>query len=92
MPALSPDSVDAAPSDQENVEALEEFGRQPAQDRRRCQGAGRGRRRGGWPMRCRKLADADQATRDKAQDVFVAPLKIVLDQLKNTAAGAAGHA
>ena len=31
-----------------------------------------------------KLADSDQATRDKAQDVFVAPLKIVLDQLRNT--------
>ena len=38
----------------------------------------------------RRLADAlskrgsDQATRDKAQDIFVAPLKIVFDQLKNT--------
>ena len=31
-----------------------------------------------------KLADSNQATRDKAQSVFVTPLKIVLDQLRNT--------
>ncbi|MFX6876782.1 hypothetical protein ABTH39_19660, partial [Acinetobacter baumannii] len=31
-----------------------------------------------------KLADSNQATRDKAQDVFVAPMKIVFDQLRNT--------
>ena len=31
-----------------------------------------------------KLAGSDQATRDKAQNIFVAPLKIVFDQLKNT--------
>jgi predicted RND superfamily exporter protein len=30
-----------------------------------------------------KLADSNQATREKAQNVFVAPLKIVLEQLKN---------
>src|SRR5204862_1283312 len=29
-----------------------------------------------------KLADADQATRDKAQDVFIAPLKTTLDGMK----------
>jgi hypothetical protein len=31
-----------------------------------------------------KLAGSNQATRDKAQNIFVAPLKIVFDQLKNT--------
>jgi predicted RND superfamily exporter protein len=31
-----------------------------------------------------KLADSNQATRDKAQAVFVTPLKIVFDQLRNT--------
>ena len=41
-PALNPDSVDAAPTDEENVGGAEEFGRQPAQGRRRRQGAGRG--------------------------------------------------
>ena len=30
-----------------------------------------------------KLAESNQATRDKAQAIFVTPLKIVLDQLKN---------
>ena len=31
-----------------------------------------------------KLADSNQATREKAQAVFVTPLKIVFDQLRNT--------
>ncbi|MBA4036612.1 MAG: hopanoid biosynthesis-associated RND transporter HpnN, partial [Bradyrhizobium sp.] len=31
-----------------------------------------------------KLAERDQATRDKAQEIFIAPMKIVFDQLKNT--------
>ena len=31
-----------------------------------------------------KLAASDQATRDKAQAIFVEPLKIVLDQLKKS--------
>ena len=30
-----------------------------------------------------KLANADEATRNKAQDVFVTPMKIVFDQLRN---------
>ncbi len=70
------------PTDEENVEALKGIGGQPAQDRRRRQGAGRrgvaaaGRR----AVETRKF---DQATRDKAQAIFVTPLKTVLDQLKN---------
>ena len=54
-PALNPDSVDAAPSDEENVEALKgsvESLRKTAGD---AKGAGRGGRRGGWRMRCRSL-------------------------------------
>ncbi len=31
-----------------------------------------------------KLADSSQATRDKTQAIFVNPLKVVLDQLKNS--------
>jgi len=31
-----------------------------------------------------KLADSNQATRDKTQAIFVSPLKIMLDQLKNS--------
>ena len=82
-PALNPDSVDAAPTDQENVEAL----KSSVDSLRRAAGDGKGP----GAVASRRLADAlsklagsDQATRDKAQNIFVAPLKIVFDQLKNT--------
>jgi uncharacterized protein len=82
-PALNPDSVDAAPSDEENVEAL----KGTAESLRKAAGDAKGP----GAMASRRLADAlsklagsNQATRDKAQAVFVAPLKVVLDQLKNS--------
>ncbi|MFG3594957.1 MMPL family transporter [Bradyrhizobium sp. RDI18] len=82
-PALNPDSVDAAPTDEENVEAL----KSSVDSLRRAAGDGKGP----GAVASRRLADAlsklagsDQATRDKAQDIFVAPLKIVFDQLRNT--------
>lgn len=82
-PALNPDSVDAAPTDQENVEAL----KSSVDSLRRTAGDGKGP----GAVASRRLADAlsklagsNQATRDKAQNIFVAPLKIVFDQLKNT--------
>ncbi|QHO75112.1 hopanoid biosynthesis-associated RND transporter HpnN [Bradyrhizobium sp. CCBAU 051011] len=82
-PALNPDSVDAAPSDEENAEAL----KSSADALRKTAGDGKGP----GAVASRRLADAlsklsgsDQATRDKAQNVFVAPLKIVFDQLRNT--------
>ena len=91
-PALNPDSVDAAPSDAGERRSAEGIGRR-ACARPPATARGRARsRRGGWRMRCRSLPSRDQATRDKAQDVFVAPLKIVFDQLKNTLQAAAGHA
>jgi hopanoid biosynthesis associated RND transporter like protein HpnN len=81
-PALNPDSVDAPPSDEENVEALKssvEALRKTAGD-----GAGPG------AVASRRLADAlaklaasGQATRDKAQNIFITPLKVVFDQLRN---------
>jgi uncharacterized protein len=82
-PALNPDSVDAAPSDEENVEAL----KSSVDSLRRAAGDGKGP--GAVASRrladgLSKLAGSDQATRDKAQDIFVAPLRIVFDQLKNT--------
>ena len=82
-PALNPDSIDAAPSDEENVEALKET----VESLRKAAGDGKGP---GAVASLRladalsKLADSNQATRDKVQAVFVAPLKIVLDQLKNS--------
>jgi hopanoid biosynthesis associated RND transporter like protein HpnN len=82
-PALNPDSVDAAPTDQENVEAL----KSSVDSLRRTAGDGKGP----GAVASRRLADAlsklagsNQATRDKAQNIFVTPLKIVFDQLKNT--------
>jgi hopanoid biosynthesis associated RND transporter like protein HpnN len=81
-PALSPDQVDAAPSDAENVEAL----KSTVESLRKTAGDGKGP----GAVAAKRLADAlsklagsNQATRDKAQDVFVSPLKIVFDQLKN---------
>ena len=82
-PALNPDSVDAAPTDEENVEAL----KSSVDSLRRTAGDGKGP----GAVASRRLADAlsklagsNQATRDKAQNIFVTPLKIVFDQLKNT--------
>jgi hypothetical protein len=81
-PALSPDTVDAAPSDQENVESL----KSSVDSLRKTAGDGQGP--GAVAARrladaLQKLADSNQATRDKAQEVFVAPMKIVFDQLKS---------
>ena len=82
-PALNPDQVDAAPSDAENVEAL----KGTAESLRKTAGDGKGpgavaakRLADGLS----KLADSNQATRDKAQNIFVSPLKIVFEELKNT--------
>ncbi len=80
-PALNPDSIDAAPSDQENIDSLKES----AESLRKTAGDSKGP----GAVASRRLADAleklagsSQATRDKVQAIFVDPLKIVLDQLK----------
>jgi uncharacterized protein len=82
-PALNPDSIDAAPSDAENVEAL----KSTAESLRRTAGDGKGP--GAMASRrladaLEKLADSSQAIRDKTQAIFVEPLKTVLDQLKGS--------
>ncbi len=82
-PALNPDSIDAAPTDEENVDALKssvESLRKTAGDNKSA-GANAARR---LADALSKLAESNQATREKAQDVFVTPLKIVFDELKNT--------
>ena len=81
-PALNPDSIDAAPSDQENVDSL----KSSVDSLRR--NAGDGQSPGAVTARrladaMEKLANSNEATRNKAQAIFVDPLKIVLDQLKN---------
>ena len=85
-PALNPDSIDAPPSDEENVDALKES----AESLRRAAGDNKGAdAKGPGAVASRRLADAlsklagsNQATREKVQAIFVNPLKIVLDQLK----------
>jgi uncharacterized protein len=82
-PALNPDSIDAAPSDAENIEAL----KGSAENLRKVAGDAKGP---GAVASLRladalsKLADSNQATRDKTQAIFVSPLKIMLDQIKNS--------
>jgi uncharacterized protein len=82
-PALNPDSIDAPPSDAENVEALKgsvDSLRKTAGDAK-GPGAVASRR---LADALSKLAESNQATREKIQAVFVTPLKIVLDQLKKS--------
>jgi hopanoid biosynthesis associated RND transporter like protein HpnN len=81
MPAVNPESIDPAPTDAENVESL----KSSVDSLRRTAGDGKGP--GAVASRrladaLQKLADGDQATRDKAQDTFVAPLKTTLDGIK----------
>jgi uncharacterized protein len=81
LPVINPESIDAAPSDAENVESL----KSSVDSLRKTAGDGKGP--GAVASRrladaLQKLADADQATRDKAQDVFIAPLKTTLDGMK----------
>ena len=82
-PALNPDSIDAAPSDAENIDAL----KGSAGNLRKVAGDAKGP--GAVASRrladaLSKLADSNQATRDKTQAIFVSPLKIMLDQIKNS--------
>ena len=81
-PALNPESIDAPPSDAENVDALKgtvESLRRTAGDAK-GPGAAASRRLADALSR---LADSNEAARDKTQAIFVTPLKVVLDQLKN---------
>ena len=81
-PALNPDSIDAPPSDAENVDSL----KSSVDSLRRTAGEDKGP--GAVASRrladaLEKLANSTEATRNKAQAIFIDPLKIVLDQLRN---------
>lgn len=81
-PALNPDEIDAPPSDEENVAAL----RDSAESLRKLAGDQNGRgaeaaKRLAEAMT--KLVQSDQTMREKVQQVFVAPLKLSLAQLRN---------
>jgi len=86
-PALNPDQIDAAPTDAENIEALKgsaESLRKLADDAKGADAKGPGAtaaRRLAEALS--KLANADQATREKTQEIFVSSLKIALAQLKS---------
>jgi hypothetical protein len=82
QPALNPDQIDAPPSDQENIDSLK--GSATALRKVSGEAAGPGAeaaRRLATALA--SLAGADQATRDRAQAVFVTPLKLALDQLRS---------
>jgi uncharacterized protein len=81
-PVLNPESIDAPPSDAENVDALKgtvESLRRTAGDAK-GPGAAASRRLADALSR---LTDSNEAVRNKTQAIFVIPLKVVLDQLKN---------
>jgi hypothetical protein len=82
-PALNPDSIDPAPSDEENIEAL----KQTAESLRKAAGDDKGP----GAVTSRRLADdlsklteASRANREKTQAIFVTSLQVVLDQLKSS--------
>lgn len=81
-PALNPEQIDAPPTDQENVESL----KSSVDTLRRTAGDAKGP--GAVASRrladaLEKLANSDETTRNRAQDVFVTPMKIVFNQLRN---------
>jgi uncharacterized protein len=80
-PALSPESIDDPPTDQENVDSL----KSSVESLRRAAGDGKGVGAVGARRLAdalQKLADSNEATRNKAQEIFVSPLMVVLNQLK----------
>ena len=81
-PALNPDSIDDPPSDQENVDSLKSSVKtlRTAAGEDKGPGAVASRR---LADALEKLADSNKATRNKAQAIFVDPLKIMLEQVKN---------
>jgi hopanoid biosynthesis associated RND transporter like protein HpnN len=81
-PALNPESVDDPPTDQENVDSLNSSVNALRNNAGEEKGPGATASRR-LADALEKLANSDEATRNKAQAIFVDPLKIVLEQLKN---------
>jgi hopanoid biosynthesis associated RND transporter like protein HpnN len=80
--ALNPDSIDATPTDAENVDSL----KSSVASLRKTAGEGKGA--GATASRrladaLEKLANASEDIRNKTQAIFIAPLQVVLDQLRN---------
>jgi uncharacterized protein len=81
-PALNPDSIDDPPSDQENVDSLNGAAASLRNTAGSAEGPGAAASRR-LADALAKLAQSDQATRDKTQAIFVKPMKVVFDQLRN---------
>jgi hopanoid biosynthesis associated RND transporter like protein HpnN len=80
--ALNPDSIDATPTDAENVDSL----KSSVASLRKTAGEGKGA--GATASRrladaLEKLAGASEDVRNKTQAIFIAPLQVVLNQLRN---------
>lgn len=82
-PALNPDDVDPPPTDQENIDSLKSSVAALRETAGKANGPG--------AAACRRLADAlqklaaaDEATRNKAQKIFVEPMKVVFGQLNSS--------
>ncbi len=82
-PAVNPDTVDAAPSDEENVAALRQSAESLAKTAADKKGAGAdaARRLSAGLL---QVAQADPKTRDAVQSVFIKPLQLALAQLRNS--------
>ena len=81
-PALNPDSIDPPPSDEENVDAL----KGTADSLRKAAGTHQGPGAAAAKRLAddlTRLADSNEAMREKAQATFVEPLKIMFEQLRN---------
>ncbi len=81
-PALNPDSIDPPPSDEENIDALKATADSLRKAAGTHQGAGAAAAKR-LADDLSRLAESNQATREKAQAAFVEPLKIMFDQLRN---------
>ncbi len=81
LPALEPQDVDPPPTDAENVKYLSDTAASLRRSIGDQQGPGAvaGKR---LADAMQKLAQSDEATRNRAQEVLVAPLKAILAQLK----------
>ncbi len=80
-PALNPGSIDPPPSDKENVDAL----KGTADSLRKAAGSDQGPGAAAAKRLAddlTRLADSNEATREKAQATFVEPLKITFEQLR----------
>ncbi|WP_438278277.1 MMPL family transporter [Nitrobacter sp.] len=82
-PALNPDSIDPPPSDEENVSALKEA----ADSLRKAAGSNQGPGAAAAKRLAddlTRLAESNEATREKVQAMFVEPLKLMFEQIRNS--------